>query len=121
WNVVVADIGLDLSTPHGELTANILASVAQWERRIIGERTRAALAAAKANGTKTGRPIGRPSNLSQRTRGLIESLARQGLSLRAIARVLNERGVERPQGGARWHPVTVGRVLGRVYKRAARE
>src|SRR5439155_20494675 len=37
-NVVALNLGLDLSTPQGELVANVIASVAQWERRIIGER-----------------------------------------------------------------------------------
>jgi DNA invertase Pin-like site-specific DNA recombinase len=44
----VLDLGLDLSTPQGELVANVIAPVAQWERRIIGERTREALAVKKS-------------------------------------------------------------------------
>ena len=36
FNIVVLDLGLDLSTPQGELVANVIASVAQWERRVIG-------------------------------------------------------------------------------------
>jgi DNA invertase Pin-like site-specific DNA recombinase len=44
FNVVALDLGLDLSTPQGELVANVIASVAQWERRIIGQRTKEALA-----------------------------------------------------------------------------
>ena len=32
FNIVALDLGLDLSTPTGELVANVLAAVAQWER-----------------------------------------------------------------------------------------
>ena len=39
FNIVALDLGLDLSTPTGELVANVLAAVAQWERRMIGQRT----------------------------------------------------------------------------------
>jgi hypothetical protein len=43
FNIVALDLGLDLSTPTGELVANVLAAVAQWERRMIGVRTSEAL------------------------------------------------------------------------------
>src|SRR5262245_24400317 len=55
FNVVALDLGLDLSTPQGELVANVIASVAQWERRIIGQRTKEALAVKKAQGKHLGR------------------------------------------------------------------
>lgn len=42
WNVVVLDLGLDLTTPHGEFVAHTLAAAAQLERRMIGLRTRRA-------------------------------------------------------------------------------
>ena len=42
---IVTDAGLiDLATAAGEFMANVMASAAQWERRIIGQRTRDALA-----------------------------------------------------------------------------
>src|SRR5215210_7973308 len=40
WTLVALDLGVDTSTPQGELVANVIASVAQWERRIIGQRTK---------------------------------------------------------------------------------
>lgn len=43
FNIVALDLGLDLSMPTGELVANVLAAVAQWERRMIGVRTSEAL------------------------------------------------------------------------------
>ena len=44
FNVVALDLGVDLSTPAGEFLASVMASAAQWERRIIGQRTKDALA-----------------------------------------------------------------------------
>ena len=53
---VAMDLGVDTSTASGMLVANVLASVAQWERDAIGERTAAALRAKKARGEPIGRP-----------------------------------------------------------------
>ena len=55
-DVVALDLGIDLATPAGEFTANVLASAAQWERRIIGQRTREALAVRRTQGVRLGRP-----------------------------------------------------------------
>lgn len=44
WNVVALDFGLDLSTPNGKLVANVLTSVAEWEREMTALRTSEALA-----------------------------------------------------------------------------
>ena len=56
FNVAALDLGLDLSTPQGGTGSDVIASVAQWERRIIGERTREALAVKRADGVRIGRP-----------------------------------------------------------------
>jgi len=50
--------GLDLSTSAGRLMANILASMANFERDRIRERTLLGLARAKSQGKKLGRPFG---------------------------------------------------------------
>ena len=39
WALVALDLGLDPTSPAGELVATIMAAVAQWERRAIGVRT----------------------------------------------------------------------------------
>lgn len=46
---------IDTTTASGELVFNIFATLAQFERRLIQERTRAGLAAARARGRKGGR------------------------------------------------------------------
>src|SRR5262249_16065086 len=60
WNVVALDLGIDLSTPSGEFLASVMASAAQWERRIIGQRTKEALQVKKAQGVRLGRPASIP-------------------------------------------------------------
>ncbi|MBD0324634.1 MAG: recombinase family protein, partial [Aldersonia sp.] len=57
WSVVALDLGIDTSTVNGRLVANIVMSVAEWEREIISQRTVEALAEARDAGVKLGRPI----------------------------------------------------------------
>ena len=46
----------DTNTPEGELIYTMLAALAQWERRILSERTKDGLVAARARGKRLGRP-----------------------------------------------------------------
>lgn len=109
WAVNALDVGVDTTTSAGELVANVMAAVAQWERRVIGERTAAALAAARRRGVILGRPRTLPLTTESRISGLRE----RGNSLRAIAATLNDEGIPGAHGG-RWHPSTVGAVLRRA-------
>jgi DNA invertase Pin-like site-specific DNA recombinase len=110
WSLVVIDLGVDTTTPNGELVANIMISMAQWERRIIGERTKSALAPGKARGTK----VGRKSGVADETVRLIRVMRDAGSSWQKIADALTAEGVETGQGG-KWHAATVRRI----YLRAA--
>lgn len=49
---------IDITTPHGKLTFHLFAALAEFERDIISERTKAGLQAARARGRKGGRPKG---------------------------------------------------------------
>ena len=109
-----------------ELTIHILAAVAQAERKVIGERTKAALAAAKLRGRILGNPrLGdaRPLALkavsdqanafAANVLPTIRHLQASGChSLRSIAKALNARGIATPRGGI-WRPMGVSRVLSR--------
>lgn len=108
WNIVALDFGLDLTTPQGELVANVLMAVAQWERKIIGQRTREALQVKREQGVVLGRPSGIDDDLRAR---IVHMRQAQGLTLRDIAAALNHEGVATAQGGAKWHQSTVAAIL----------
>lgn len=78
--------GIDTSTgnPASQLQLNILMAIAEFERSIIQERVAAGIRAAKANGTK----LGRPECLSKH-QGAVMALIKQGKGVRAIARKLS--------------------------------
>jgi DNA invertase Pin-like site-specific DNA recombinase len=106
WSLVALDFGLDTTTPAGELVANVMLSTGQYERRLIGQRTRDALAAKRAQGVVLGRPRELPAVVLDRIR---EERA-TGRSLRAIADGLTADGVPTARGGAAWSSSTVQRV-----------
>jgi DNA invertase Pin-like site-specific DNA recombinase len=85
----------------------VLASVAQWERRIIGERTREALAAKRQQGVRLGRPRSVPDTVV----GRIRRADKRGRTLTEIAKNLNSGGVPTARGGRCWYPATVRQVL----------
>lgn len=105
------------------LTVHILAAVAEHEREMISQRTKAALAAAKHRGVdlgRHGRTVLAPRNRSQaiqrakELRPLLSELEAAGItSTRAIARAMNERRIASPTG-KRWHQTTVLRLQQRL-------
>ena len=103
WNLVALDLGIDLSTPSGEFMANVLASIAQWERKVISQRTKEALAAKRAQGVRLGRPIA----MDTATIDTIMAMHRDGRGLTYIANQLNEQGIPTTRGGKKWYPSTV--------------
>ena len=107
WALVALDCAVDTTTPTGEAMANVLATFAQFERRLIGQRTREALAAKRASGVR----LGRPSSLPTAVRERITAERKSGHSLAAIAELLNDEQVPTAQGGQRWWPSTVRNVL----------
>jgi DNA invertase Pin-like site-specific DNA recombinase len=108
WALVALDCAVDTTTPAGEAMANVLATFAQFERRLISQRTKDALAAKKAQGVR----LGRPRQLPQRVVKRIIREREQGKTLAAIAEALNRDRVATAQGGKRWYASTVRGVLG---------
>jgi DNA invertase Pin-like site-specific DNA recombinase len=107
WALVALDLGVDTTTPQGEMMANILATFAQFERRLIGQRTKEALAVKRAQGVKLGRPRMLTADVVER----VWRMHRRGATLRKIALRLNSEGVPTAHGGACWHASTVSAVL----------
>jgi DNA invertase Pin-like site-specific DNA recombinase len=120
-----------VDNPHAnKLTIHILAAVAEHEREAISERTKAALAAAKARGTKLGTPD--PAGAVKRMRAahmanaaqfaanvlpIIHEVQTAGhTSCNAIAGQLNTRKVATANGG-RWTHVQVRQILDRAADR----
>jgi DNA invertase Pin-like site-specific DNA recombinase len=107
WNVVALDLGVDLSTPSGEFLANVMASAAQWERRIISQRTKDALAIKRSQGVR----LGRPSSTHPDTARRAKSLRTDGKSLREVCAALTVEGVPTPRGGRVWRPSSLKSIL----------
>jgi DNA invertase Pin-like site-specific DNA recombinase len=107
WALVALDCAVDTSTPAGEAMAHVLATFGQFERRLIGQRTKEALAAKKAAGVRLGRRPNVPQPVVRR----IQRQRARGDSFRKIADDLCEAGVPTAQGGVRWYAATVRHVL----------
>lgn len=96
WGLICLDLGVDTSTPTGEAMASMVAVFAQLERRLVAERTRAALQALKATGAR----LGAPRLVSDAAVARAVELRAGGLSLRAIGAQLTSEGYARPRGGS---------------------
>ena len=107
WSLVVVDMGIDMTTPSGEMMAKMLLVTAEFERNMIRARTRDALAAKRAAGVR----LGRPQSLPLDTVARIVRAHRAGQSMNSIATALNADGVPTAHGGAAWRHSTVKRVL----------
>jgi len=94
WNFIALDLGVDTSTPEGTLVVGIMASIAQWERARIQERTREALAQAKAN----GKQLGRRSAYDKKTILKATALRNKGVTLQGIADQLFKDGLMTSKG-----------------------
>lgn len=115
-------------------TVGIMFCLADEECRMISDRTKAALQAAKARGVKLGNPRGaaaigevgiahsrekraaKADAFARSMAGLIQELQADGItSLNAIAGELNARHIKTARGG-QWHASTVRNLLGRMGK-----
>jgi DNA invertase Pin-like site-specific DNA recombinase len=84
-----------------------MATFAQFERKLIGQRTKDALAVKRQQGVR----LGRPPTLSAEIVRTMKKMRSRGASYRAIAETLDAQGVPAAQGGKRWYPATVRKVL----------
>ena len=115
FNIVALDLGLDLSTPTGELVANVLAAVAQWERQDDrGADERGAPGQDRRRVESSAWELRVPRAVRRR----IVRMAEAGMSQREIANQLNADGV--PAVGGCWHRGTVIRVIRQHSAAAAR-
>ena len=117
------------------LTVRLMAVIAQEEREMISARTKAALEAAKARGTKLGgwrntrkdgsarlpagdpkvanaAKVARADAFASRVAPMVTKMRAAGDSLETIARELTRQGIMTPRGGT-WNATAVRRVLAR--------
>jgi DNA invertase Pin-like site-specific DNA recombinase len=121
---IVAELGRDADP----FMLHLYAALAEKERRLISERTRAALAAKKAQGATLGNSTnivqaGQAGRQIQRTEAdrfaanmlpIIQSIQSAGpIGMVSIATELNRRGIRTPRG-ARWHVSSVANILARA-------
>ena len=123
---IVAELGRDADP----FMLHLYAALAEKERRLIAERTKAALAVRKASGTRLGNPtnlldagvVGRAAakaTADEHARGLLPVLrtikAEGAWTVGAVTLALNERKIPTPRG-ARWHVSSVMNPLARAQK-----
>jgi DNA invertase Pin-like site-specific DNA recombinase len=119
---VVAELGLDADP----FMLHLYAALAEKERALISARTKAALAAKKAAGSKLGNPRAAEAAVKAQAAHrasadrfaanvlpIIESIRTSGISsYLGIAEALNSRGIRTARGG-RWHATTVRNLFSR--------
>jgi DNA invertase Pin-like site-specific DNA recombinase len=113
WGLVALDAQIDTSTPQGSAMVQVMAVFAELERRLIGERTKAALAVKRSQGVK----LGRPRMIDEEVAVRIRTEHSAGASWSAIARGLNTDGVPTARG-REWYPATVRLIAQRDEPRA---
>ena len=127
--VTFCDLPTIPAGPIGKFLITQMAAVAELEAGLISQRTRAALAQAKARGVKLGGPnlragtsdMARLANAAysgqQRQRAadvlplIRQAQAAGATTLQSIADAMTARGIPTPGGRGGWHPSTVSRVL----------
>ena len=122
-------VALDMPDAN-DLTWGFMACIADYESKLISERTKAALKAAKARGVVLGNPrldevrnsdttaarAARVSQAKQRNIEILEIINEMrdsvgnALSLRDLTKMLNDAGYKTSRG-KEWHPTSVSRVL----------
>ena len=118
-SLISVEESLDTGTAAGRLVLNVMASVSQWEREVIGERTSSALQHKKSQGERVGTvPFGYRLDADgvhfvadaqeQAIFSRIIELRKSGLSLRAISEELNLSGFQTRSGSEWKHQYVAG-------------
>lgn len=106
WGLVMCDLQIDTATAAGRFMLGNMAAAAEYERNLVSERTRAALAVKRAQGVR----LGRPSTLPREVVARIVAERDAGATWQAIADGLEADAVPTAQGGVRWYPASVRKV-----------
>jgi DNA invertase Pin-like site-specific DNA recombinase len=124
--VSAAGEGTDSDEPTAVLMRTLVDAFATYERQLIGQRTKAALAQKKARGEHTGGNIpfgydiaadGVHLVTNQEEQEVLRMIARmkdRGYPLRRICEKLESRGVQTKRGRTTWDPKTLSRIIERA-------
>jgi site-specific DNA recombinase len=112
WRLVLLDLNLDTSSYQGRFVVTIMSALAEMERAIIAERQKDIHKDRREQGLVWGKDLGPKKRVSEETRLFITQKKEEGLSLHAIARELNAKGI--PTGyGKNWTASSIKYVLDR--------
>ena len=121
---IVTMLGEDVDS----FSLHIYAGLAEKERQMIADRTRAGLEAKKARGESLGASKdalaiagvkavaalqGKADEFAQRLKPTIQRMIDQGMTYRQMAEELNDLGVKTARGG-NWYASTVGNIVARI-------
>jgi site-specific DNA recombinase len=122
---------IDTRTATGRMILNLIMTIAEWEREIIGERTKDALQAKIARGERCGKlrfgydlapelhpETGKPFRLvpnprEQETIAVMKAWKAEGKTYRDLVKLVEGLGIETKEGNRVWLPATIRRILTR--------
>jgi DNA invertase Pin-like site-specific DNA recombinase len=124
-NLVSLSERIDTTSASGKMVFRMLAVLAEFERDLVSERTKGALAHKKAKSERVGQvPFGYsladdgvtlvPDAREQEVIGIIRQLKSDGYTLREIATELERQGIKTKEGATTWQPTTISRILKRA-------
>jgi DNA invertase Pin-like site-specific DNA recombinase len=87
-DIYIHQQGLDTSTSTGKMMFQMCSVFAEFERSIIRERIKSGMQRVKRTGTRSGKTVGRQTNVNSHTRGLVIGLRETGMSFGKISREL---------------------------------
>ena len=88
-DLYIHNSGISTDTPSGKMMFQMVSVFAEFERNIIRDRVISGMDRAKKLGTKSGKRIGRPSNVNGSTEAAVVALRDSGYSLNKISRELS--------------------------------
>jgi len=112
WRLVLLDLNLDTSSYQGRFVVTIMSALAEMERAIIAERQKDIHHDRRKQGLVWGKDLGPKKRILQETIDLIIKRREAGLSMHAIAKELNSKGILSGYG-SKWTASSIKYVLDR--------
>jgi len=88
-DLYIHNSGISTDTPSGKMMFQMVSVFSEFERNMIRDRVKSGMDRAKKLGTKSGKKIGRPSNVNPSTESAVVALRENGYSLNKISKELS--------------------------------